>query len=70
MVVVLHDLPLAMGGAHRLAVLQDGLLVQSGTPEEIYESGVLEPVFNIRQGRTQAADGWRYYCELPHKEEG
>ena len=69
-VLVLHDLPLAMGGAHRLAVLQDGLLVQSGTPEEIYESGVLEPVFNIRQGRTQTADGWRYYCELPHKEEG
>ena len=68
-VLVLHDLTLAMGGAHRLAVLQAGRLVQSGTPEEIYESGVLEPVFGIRQGRIQTARGWRYYCDLPRKEE-
>lgn len=68
-VMVLHDLPLAMGGADRLAVLEDGLLVHSGTPEEIYTSGVLEPVFHIRQSRTRTADGWRYFCELPRKEE-
>ena len=68
-VLVLHDLTLAMGGADRLAVLQDGLLVQTGTPEEIYDSGVLERVFAIRQGRTRTERGWRYYCELPPKEE-
>lgn len=68
-VLVLHDLTLAMGGADRLAVLQDGRLVQTGTPEEIYDSGVLERVFAIRQGRTRTERDWRYYCELPPKEE-
>lgn len=69
-VLVLHDLPLALAGAHRLAVLQEGALVSSGTPEEIYQSGVLEEVFSVRQGRTKTTQGWRYYCELPPKEEG
>ena len=58
--------------ANRQAVqigVQDGLLVQTGTPEEIYDSGVLERVFAIRQGRTRTERGWRYYCELPPKEE-
>lgn len=68
-VLVLHDLPLALAGAHRLAVLQEGVLVKSGTPEEIYKSGALEEVFAIRQGRTKTTQGWRYYCELPSKEE-
>ena len=61
-VLVLHDLPLALSGADRLAVLANGRLVQCGTPEEIYQSGVLEPVFGIRQGRMMTADGWQYYC--------
>lgn len=68
-VLVLHDLPLALAGAHRLAVLQEGVLVRSGTPEEIYQSGVLEEVFSVRQGRTKTTQGWRYYCKLPPKEE-
>ncbi len=61
-VLVLHDLPLALSGADRLAVLANGRLVRCGTPEEIYQSGVLEPVFGIRQGRMMTADGWQYYC--------
>lgn len=68
-VLVLHDLPLAMAGAHRMAVLDAGRLVRTGTPDEIYQSGVLESVFAIRQGRTPTAGGWRYHCELPPKEE-
>lgn len=68
-VLVLHDLPLALAGADRLAVLDDGRLVATGTPETIYDSGVLEHVFHIRQGRAATPDGWHYYCELP-KEEG
>ncbi|MEE0799872.1 MAG: ABC transporter ATP-binding protein [Gemmiger sp.] len=68
-VLVLHDLPLALSSADRLAVLQNGRLVRTGTPEEIYQSGVLEPVFGVRQERAAAPDGWRYFCRLPRKEE-
>ena len=68
-VMVLHDLPLALAGGHRLAVLSDGALVRTGTPEEIYQSGVLETVFGVRQGRAQTADGWQYYCRSLEKED-
>lgn len=64
-VMVLHDLSLALSTADRLAILADGKLVQTGSPEEIYHSGILEPVFGIRQGRTRTEDGWQYYCTLP-----
>lgn len=68
-VLVLHDLPLALAGADRLAVLDAGRLVGAGAPEAVYESGVLERVFGIRQGRAATPEGWQYYCKLP-KEEG
>lgn len=68
-VMVLHDLPLALAGAHRLAVLEEGRLVCTGTPEEIYNSSVLERVFDIRQGRTWTENGWQYYCRELEKEE-
>lgn len=67
-VMVLHDLPLALSGAHRMAVLERGSLVQTGTPEEIYQSGVLQAVFGVRQGRVRAADGWQYYCQALERE--
>lgn len=62
-VMVLHDLPLALSGAHRIAVLQGGSLVQTGTPEEVYQSGVLQAVFGVRQGRVRAEGSWQYYCK-------
>ena len=62
-VMVLHDLPLALSGAHRLAVLEEGRLVCTGTPEEIYQTGVLERVFAVRQGRVWTDEGWQYYCQ-------
>ena len=68
-VMVLHDLPLALSCGDRLAVLSDGALVRTGTPEEIYQSGVLETVFGVRQGRAQTADGWQYYCRSLEKED-
>ena len=67
--MVLHDLPLALSGGDRLAVLSDGALVRTGTPEEIYQSSVLETVFGVRQGRARTADGWQYYCRPLEKED-
>lgn len=60
-VLVLHDLCLALRTAHRMAVLADGRLRYFGEPEEAYSSGILEQVFGVNLLRARTEDGWRYY---------
>ena len=60
-VLSVHDLCLALRGAHRLVILDDGRVRASGTPEEIYRSGVLGEVFGVEVCRIMSGDGWRYY---------
>jgi len=62
-VLVLHDLCLALRGADRLAVLAEGRLQQAGGPEEIFGAGILDRVFGVSLRRTQTSSGWRYYYE-------
>ena len=61
-VPVLHDLPLAMEYAHRIALMEDGRLVFCGTPEALYASGKIEDVFGIRFTRLEGKDGTHYVC--------
>ena len=61
-VPVLHDLPLAMEYAHRVALMEGGRLVFCGTPEELYASGKIEEVFKIRFTRLEGEDGIHYGC--------
>ena len=58
-VLVLHDLCLALRTADEIAVLDQGRLVQQGTPEEVY--GVLEQVFCVTLHQVETEDGPRYY---------
>ncbi|UED83827.1 heme ABC transporter ATP-binding protein [Streptomyces profundus] len=44
-VVVLHDLGLAAAWADRTAVLHDGLLAATGTPDEVFTEGLLSEVY-------------------------
>ena len=60
-VMVLHDLCLALQYAHRAALLQDGRVLQAGTPEEVYRGGALERVMGAALGRIETARGWRYF---------
>lgn len=60
-VLVLHDLCLALRYAGTVVVLADGGVAQQGTPEEIYQSGVLDRVFGVALRRMHTADGWQYY---------
>lgn len=60
-VMVLHDLPLALRYAHRAAVLRDGRVCQSGTPEELYGSDILKQVMGVSLGRVETESGWRYF---------
>lgn len=62
-VMVLHDLSLALRRADRVAVLDEGELVCVGTPDEVFSSGELDRVFRIRIRRMQTDSGWHYYYE-------
>ena len=60
-VLVLHDLCLAMRSADRVAVFGEGRLQCAGTPEEVFESDVLDRVFGVPVRRLATENGWQYY---------
>lgn len=60
-VLVLHDLPLALSTADRLAVLKAGRLLAVDGPEALCADGILNSVFGIELGRVMTDQGWRYY---------
>ena len=60
-VLVLHDLPLALRGADDAALLSEGRLAAYGTVEEVYASGKLDQVFGVALRRVETESGWQYY---------
>ena len=60
-VLVLHDLCIALQCADEVAVLSQGRVVQVGTPEQIYSGGALERVMGVILRRVETENGWRYY---------
>lgn len=62
-VLALHDLPLALRGADRIVVLDEGQVRFSGTPEQLYQSGVIPGVFGVKVCRVETESGCRYYYE-------
>ena len=60
-VMVLHDLSLALRFAHRAALLCEGRVCQIGTPEELYSGEALERVMGAALGRVETEEGWRYF---------
>lgn len=61
-VMVLHDLSLALKTADRIIVMSEGRIVRSGTPEEIFDSGILSQVFHIEIEKIRTKRGWSYVC--------
>lgn len=60
-VLVLHDLPLALRGADDAALLSEGRLAAYGTVEEVYASGKIGQVFGVALRRVETESGWQYY---------
>lgn len=60
-VLVLHDITMAMHIADRIIVLKDGYMKGNGTVQEVYESGVLDEVFGLKLKRVEVEEGWHYY---------
>ena len=63
-VLVLHDLPMALQGADRMAVLEEGWLLCCDRPEAVYASGVLDRVFGVALHRMETPHGPQYYATL------
>ncbi|MGN1307288.1 MAG: ABC transporter ATP-binding protein [Faecousia sp.] len=61
-VLVLHDLPLALREADRIAVFEQGSLLCCDTPEAVFKSGVAERVFGVGVHRFDTPHGAQYYC--------
>lgn len=62
LVLVLHDLCMAMRAADEAAVLSEGKILCVGPPEEVFLSGILNQVFGITLRRVRTESGWQYYC--------
>ena len=60
-VLVLHDLVMAMETADCLAVMQDGRVVTQGSAEKVFASGTLGQAFGVEVRRIQTPDGWKYF---------
>ena len=65
-VLVLHDLSMALRYADHLAVMQDGRILMQGSPEAVFASGCLDVAFGIQVRRTTTEDGWQYYYQEAH----
>ena len=61
-VLVMHDIPLALRAADRVALMQAGKLVACGTPEQVARSGAIDRVFGIRLCAADTPHGTQYYC--------
>lgn len=65
-VLVLHDIALALRFADQIAVFDSGHLLCCDTPKAVYESGILDQVFDVSVCSVETPHGIQYYC-LPKK---
>lgn len=60
-VVILHDLNAALQHADQILVMQDGRIVGAGTPDEVFESRILDETFRIRSHCFMDESGENHY---------
>lgn len=62
-ILVIHDLCLALRSAHKAVVLDGGRMRYVGTPGELYASGLLNEIFSVSLCCLDTPNGPRYYYE-------
>lgn len=67
-VLILHDISLALREGDYIGVFQEGKLLCFDTPDSIYQKGIIEQVFGVSVHRMDTPHGIQYYCTP--KEEG
>ena len=62
-VLVLHDLAMALECGDSLVVLSRGQCLFQGSAEETFRSGCLDRAFRVAVKRFQTEEGWKYYFD-------
>lgn len=60
-VLVLHDLSMALEKGDHIVVMETGAILTQGTAEEVFASGCLEQAFGVAVKRIRTPEGWKYY---------
>ena len=60
-VMVIHDIRIAMQEADELVILNGGSLAAAGTPDEILKAGIIKKVFGADIGFVETGAGRRFY---------
>lgn len=60
-VLVLHDLSLAMRTADIMVVMREGTILQTGSPKEVYQSGGLQQAFDVKIKQVDTEYGVQYF---------
>ncbi len=63
-ILVLHDIPLALKISHRIAAVKDGRVIKCASGEEILESGVIGRLYGVDVKSVQTDAGCQYYYEI------
>ena len=62
-VLVLHDILLALKLSDRICVMEEGTIKFAGTPNEVLASGVLTELYGVEIGVIETPAGIRYYYQ-------
>lgn len=63
-ILVLHDIPLALKISHRIAAVKDGRVIKCASGEEILETGVIGRLYGVDVKSVQTDAGCQYYYEI------
>lgn len=66
-ILVLHDILLAMQISHRIAAVREGKIFRCGTPEEILDEDVMGALYGISVKSCYTEAGRRFYYELSNE---
>lgn len=64
-VLVLHDILLALQLSDRIAAIQEGRILRWGTPEEILVSETFDKLYGVSVNSCRTDTGLQYYYEMP-----
>ncbi len=64
-VLVLHDILLALQISDRIAAMQEGRILRCAAPEEILQEGIVELLYKVTVKSCRTEAGVQYFYEMP-----
>ncbi|MBO5460820.1 MAG: ABC transporter ATP-binding protein [Ruminococcus sp.] len=65
LILVLHDILMALKLSDQITVMKDGKIVRCGKPDEILESGIIEEIYGVKVQKVDTQNGLQYFLDLP-----